>query len=56
MAEHRAESRTMTAVEVSQPGKPEVLVPVRRPVPDPAPGEVRIAVQAASTARTSPSA
>ncbi|MBY6260342.1 NAD(P)H-quinone oxidoreductase [Azospirillum sp. 412522] len=46
-----AESRSMTAIEVSQPGKPEVLVPARRPVPDPAAGEIRIAVQAAGVNR-----
>lgn len=46
-----ADSRQMTAIEVSQPGKPEVLVPARRPVPDPAPGEIRIAVQAAGVNR-----
>ncbi|CBS88604.1 NAD(P)H-quinone oxidoreductase [Azospirillum lipoferum] len=42
---------SMTAIEVSQPGKPEVLVPARRPVPDPAPGEIRIAVKAAGVNR-----
>lgn len=46
-----AEPRQMTAIEVSQPGKPEVLIPARRPVPDPVPGEIRIAVQAAGVNR-----
>ena len=45
------DTRSMTAIEVSQPGKPEVLVPARRPVPDPALGEIRIAVQAAGVNR-----
>ncbi|AWB07589.1 NAD(P)H-quinone oxidoreductase (plasmid) [Azospirillum humicireducens] len=45
------DTRSMTAIEVSQPGKPEVLIPARRPVPDPAPGEIRIAVQAAGVNR-----
>ena len=45
------DSRSMTAIEVSQPGKPEVLVPACRPVPEPAPGEIRIAVQAAGVNR-----
>ncbi|PWC61152.1 NAD(P)H-quinone oxidoreductase [Azospirillum sp. TSH7] len=45
------DTRSMTAVEVSQPGKPEVLVAARRPVPDPAPGEIRIAIQAAGVNR-----
>jgi NADPH:quinone reductase len=37
----------MKAVEISQPGGPEVLKPVERPRPDPAPGEVLIEVAAA---------
>ncbi|PWC31120.1 NAD(P)H-quinone oxidoreductase [Azospirillum sp. TSO35-2] len=45
------ESGTMMAIGVSQPGKPEVLVPVRRPVPEPAAGELLIAVQAAGVNR-----
>ncbi len=45
------DTRSMTAIEVSQPGKPEVLVAARRPIPEPAPGEIRIAVQAAGVNR-----
>ena len=37
----------MKAVEISQPGGPEVLKPVERPRPEPAPGEVLIEVVAA---------
>jgi NADPH:quinone reductase len=39
--------KTMKAVEISQPGAPEVLKPVERPVPTPGPGEVLIKVAAA---------
>jgi len=42
---------SMTAVEVSRPGAPEVLVPVRRPVPAAGAGEVLIAVSAAGVNR-----
>ncbi len=35
---------TMTAVEISQPGGPEVLKPVERPVPRPGAGEILIRV------------
>lgn len=38
---------TMTAIEIAQPGGPEVLKPARRPVPAPASGEVLIRVAAA---------
>lgn len=38
---------TMTCIEISQPGGPEVLRPTRRPLPTPAPGEVLIKVAAA---------
>ena len=38
---------TIAAVEISQPGAPEVLKPVRRPLPRPGPGEVLIKVAAA---------
>ena len=41
----------MTAIEVSEPGGPEVLVPVERAVPEPAPGEVLVAVEAAGVNR-----
>src|SRR5204863_9589865 len=42
---------TMTAVEISRPGGPEVLVAVKRPVPQPGPGEVLIRVAAAGVNR-----
>ncbi|MBP2298864.1 NAD(P)H-quinone oxidoreductase [Azospirillum picis] len=45
------EARTMVAVEVTAPGKPEVLLPGRRPLPKPSAGEIRIAVQAAGVNR-----
>jgi putative PIG3 family NAD(P)H quinone oxidoreductase len=38
---------TMAAVEIAEPGGPDVLRPTRRPVPQPGPGEVRIQVAAA---------
>jgi putative PIG3 family NAD(P)H quinone oxidoreductase len=41
----------MRAVEIKQPGGPEVLVPARRPVPRPAQGEVLIRVGAAGVNR-----
>ena len=41
----------MRAVEIKQPGGPEVLVPTRRPVPQPAKGEVLIKVAAAGVNR-----
>ena len=41
----------MTVIEISTPGGPEVLTPVRRPVPEPAPGEVLIVVAAAGINR-----
>ena len=42
---------SMTAVAISAPGGPEVLVPVERPVPQPGPGEVLIRVHAAGVNR-----
>ena len=42
---------TMTAIEIRQPGGPEVLVPTSRPVPEPGPGEVLIRVVAAGVNR-----
>jgi len=42
---------TMTAIEISTPGGPEVLVPVTRPMPQPGPGEVIIKVVAAGVNR-----
>jgi putative PIG3 family NAD(P)H quinone oxidoreductase len=41
----------MTAVEIAQPGGPEVLRPVTRPTPVPGPGEVLVAVAAAGVNR-----
>jgi NADPH2:quinone reductase len=41
----------MTAIDCSTPGGPEALVPVRIPVPQPAPGEVLIRVAAAGVNR-----
>ena len=43
--------RDMTAIEIAQPGGPEVLKPGRRPVPAPAAGEVLIEVAAAGVNR-----
>ena len=42
---------TMTAVEITAPGGPEVLRPVSRPVPRAGPGEVLIRVEAAGVNR-----
>ena len=41
----------MTAIEISEPGGPDVLVPAEREVPDPGPGEVLVAVEAAGVNR-----
>lgn len=43
--------KTMTAIEISEPGGPEVLTPGSRPVPDPGDGEVLIKVAAAGINR-----
>ena len=43
--------KTMTAIDPAQPGGPEVLEPVERPVPSPGPGEVLIRVEAAGVNR-----
>ena len=43
--------KTMTAIEIREPGEPNVLVPVERPVPTPGPGEVLIRVAAAGVNR-----
>jgi putative PIG3 family NAD(P)H quinone oxidoreductase len=43
--------KTMTAVEIAQPGGPEVLRPVTRPTPAPGPRDVLIAVAAAGVNR-----
>ncbi len=42
---------SMTAIEISEPGGPEVLTPCERPVPMPGPGEVLIEVAAAGINR-----
>jgi NADPH:quinone reductase len=42
---------TMTCIEITEPGEPEVLQPARRPVPVPGAGEVLIAVRAAGVNR-----
>ena len=42
---------SMTVIEITQPGGPEVLAPASRPVPEPAPDEVLIAVAAAGVNR-----
>jgi NADPH2:quinone reductase len=42
---------TMTAVEIGEPGPPQALRAVQRPVPQPAPGEVLIQVAAAGVNR-----
>ena len=42
---------TMTAIEITQPGAPEVLKPVSRPMPMPAAGEVLVEVAAAGVNR-----
>ncbi len=42
---------TMTAIDPAIPGGPEVLLPVTRPVPQPAAGEILIAVAAAGVNR-----
>ena len=41
----------MTAMEISQPGPPDVLRATSRPVPQPAPGEVLVRVDAAGVNR-----
>lgn len=43
--------KTMRAIDPEAPGGPEVLVPVERPVPRPAPGEVLVRVAAAGVNR-----
>ena len=47
----RALPDEMKAVEVSTPGGPEVLLPVTRPTPKPAAGELLVAVEAAGVNR-----
>ena len=42
---------TMRAIEITQPGKPDVLKPCTRPVPQPKPGEVLVRVAASGVNR-----
>ena len=52
MSNHNATiPATMTAIEISEPGGPEALRPVDRPVPVPGPGEVLVRVAAAGVNR-----
>src|SRR4029450_1212752 len=41
----------MIAIEIREPGEPDVLVPVERPNPSPGPGDVLIKVRAAGVNR-----
>jgi putative PIG3 family NAD(P)H quinone oxidoreductase len=41
----------MTVIEILEPGGPEMLIPVQRPVPEPGPGEILIAAAAAGINR-----
>ena len=42
---------TMTAIEIKEPGGPEVLVPVERPVPQPGTGDLLLKIEAAGVNR-----
>ena len=42
---------TMTAIAISRPGGPEVLVAEQRPLPQPGPGEILVKVAAAGVNR-----
>lgn len=42
---------TMNAIDIATPGGPEVLVPARKPLPQPRPGEILIRVAAAGVNR-----
>lgn len=44
-------TQTMLAIEINQPGGPEVLTPVQRPLPEPKAGQVLIKVAAAGINR-----
>src|SRR4051812_50174713 len=46
-----ADQAMMTAVEIKEPGGPNVLAPTQRPIPQPGAGEVLIAVAAAGVNR-----
>lgn len=41
----------MTAIEITAPGGPEVLKPVKRPIPQPGPGEILIRLEAVGVNR-----
>ena len=43
--------KTMTGIEITQPGGPEQLAPTSRPVPTPGPGELLVKVEAAGVNR-----
>ncbi|MBF9030720.1 zinc-binding dehydrogenase [Rhodobacterales bacterium HKCCE3408] len=43
--------KTMRVIEIREPGGPEVLVPAERPVPEPGPGQILIAVEFAGVNR-----
>jgi putative PIG3 family NAD(P)H quinone oxidoreductase len=43
--------KTMNAVEIARPGGPEVLTPTERPVPEPGPGQILIAIDHAGVNR-----
>jgi NADPH2:quinone reductase len=47
----QAPARSMRAIQITAPGGPEVLQPCERPVPEPQPGELLIAVQASGVNR-----
>ncbi len=51
MASHGALPETMRVIEIREPGEPQVLVPGERPLPEPGPGEVLVAVAAAGVNR-----
>lgn len=42
---------SMTAIEISRPGGPDVLIPATRPTPEPGPGELLVEVSAAGVNR-----
>src|SRR5690625_7350872 len=44
-------TQTMTAIEITTPGGPEVLQAAQRPIPEPKPGQVLIKIAAAGVNR-----
>ena len=50
-AQEPSRPESMTAIEIAEPGEPEVLRPCRRPLPQPGPGELLIRVAAAGVNR-----